>query len=236
MARRPRYFLKDQSHHVIVRGNNRMPIFTCEADHLFFLLSLEEVFQKHGIVTHAFVLMGNHVHLLVTAADPQSLPRAMKSLGCRYVHYFNRGHERTGTLWEGRYRSALVDTARYFFTCMRYIEWNPVRSHIVARPEDYRWSSYRANAMGSDIGVTLTPHQTYLALARTAAARQSAYRRLFRQPLAQEELQAIRHATDRTGVLSSGRHPAPAAGVGPGYDPNAMRGQVGSDPGTTPMD
>ena len=222
MARRPRYFIEGQPHHVTLRGNNRTPIFASEADYLYFLTCLEEIFPKHGVAIHALALMSNHIHLLVTPTTPQSLPKAMQSLGCRYVRHFNHVRRRTGTLWEGRYRSTLVHSARYLLACMCYIERNPERAGIVRHPEDYRWSSCGANAIGSDIGVILTPHQVYLELGRTEAARETAYRKLLSRPLPQRELEAIRHATNRTGVLGRDGPAAADAGVVPGYDPGGL--------------
>jgi putative transposase len=180
------------AHHVIQRGNNRTPMFAGEEDYLFFLMCLSKAFSEHGVAVHAFVLMTNHVHLLVTPATRESLPDSMQSVGCRYVRHFNHAHHRTGTLWEGRYRSALVDSRRYLLACMCYIERNPERAKLVERYEDYRWSSYRGNAFGSGCGLDLTPHAAYLDLGRTDATRQTAYRRLFRQSLQPEDLEAIR--------------------------------------------
>jgi putative transposase len=219
MARSPRYFIEDQPHHVIQRGNNRSPLFVSEADYLFYLLCLAEIFPTHGVAIHAHVLMTNHVHLLVTPAEPQSVPKAMKALGCRYVRHFNHVHQRTGTLLEGRYRSTLVDTVRYFLTCMRYIESNAVRAGMVTRPEEYRWSSYRANALGSDSRPALAPHQVYLELGPTRLARESAYRQLFRNPLPPQDIEVIRRSTNRGWMVDDGE--SEEAGAGPGSDPDA---------------
>jgi len=222
MARSPRYFIEDQPHHVVQRGNNRSAMFVSEADYLFYLLCLAEIFPTHGVVIHAHVLMTNHVHLLVTPAEPQSVPKAMKALGCRYVRRFNHVHQRTGTLLEGRYRSALVDTVRYFLTCMCYIESNAVRAGMVKRPEEYCWSSYRANALGSDSRPVLTPHQVYLELGPTRLARESAYRQLFRDPLPPQDIEAIRRSTNKGWVVEDGE--PEDAGVGPGSDPTVKVG------------
>jgi putative transposase len=211
-------------------------MFASEADDQFFLLCVREIFPKHGVAIHALVLMTNHVHFLVTPSRPDSLPKAMKELGCRYVRYFNHNHHRTGTLWEGRYRSTFVDTERYFLTCMRYIEQNPDRAGMVNRPEDYPWSSYRANALGGDAGVVLTPHQVYLDLGRTDEARRAAYRLLFGQPLPEEDVEAIRHATNRGWVLDRDEpEDLDVAGVRPGSDPDGTDDCLGSDPGLTPL-
>ena len=231
MARRPRSFLAGLAHHVILRGNNRTPTFASEEDYLFFLLCLGKACREHVVAIHALVLMTNHVHLLVTPATPQSLPKAMQSLGCRYVQHFNHARGRTGTLWEGRYRSAMVDSTKYFLVCMCYIERNPERARIVDRLEDYRWSSYRANALGADCGVVLTPHPAYVNLGRTDATRQAAYRRLFRRPLPPEDLEVVRQATNRRLVLED--HDAGQAGSDPGLtliSNPAGRVRPGSDP------
>jgi putative transposase len=222
MARHPRSFIEGQPHHIIQRGNNRVPMFTSERDYVFFLLCLGRALSEHGVSLHAFALMINHVHLLATPMTPQSLARAMQSLGRRYVQFFNRTYHRTGTLWEGRYRSMVVDTARYFFTCMVYIESNPVRAGIAPRPEEYRWSSYRANALG-EVNTLLTPHALYRALGKTPSARVSAYRALFRRPLAPRDVEAIRQATNRSWELVGD-------GVRVGSDPMPRGVRVGSDP------
>jgi putative transposase len=219
MARPPRLFIKGQPHHVIQRGNNRTPIFTCEEDFLYFEICLGKAVSEFGVAIHAIVLMTNHVHLLATPETPESLPKAMQSLGRRYVQHFNRAHHRSGTLWEGRYRSTLIDSVRYLLICMCYIERNPDRAGMVNRPEDYRWSSYHTNALGADSRVVLTPHQVYLELGRTDEARRAAYRQLFGRPPSQEDIDAVRHATNR-GWLLDGKGSG-AAGVRVVSDPNS---------------
>ena len=211
MARRPRLFIEGQPHHVILRGNNRTITFKTEADYLFFLLCLREASSKYVLAVHALVLMTNHVHLLVTPTSAECLPRAMQSVGRRYVPHFNRAHGRTGTLWEGRYRDTLINSAEQLLTCMCYLDWNPPRAGIVKRPEDYRWSSYRANALGEDCGIILTPHPVYLELGSTDEARQAAYRALCRRPPRQEDIDAIRHATNMAWVLGAKGSPRDGA-------------------------
>jgi putative transposase len=201
MARQTRLFIEGQPHHVIQRGNNRTPIFKCDEDFLYFEMCLGKSISECGVAIHAMVLMSNHCHLLVTPDTPQSLPRAMQSLGRRYVQHFNRSHGRTGTLWEGRYRSTVINTTRHFLACMCYIERNPKRAHIVSRLQDYPWSSYRTNALGEECGVQLTPHDIYLGLGRTKASRQAAYRDLFRREIPPEEIEAIRRSTNRAWLL-----------------------------------
>jgi REP element-mobilizing transposase RayT len=148
MARLPRFFVPDTPQHVIQRGNDRQPIFRTTADLAFFKDCLAFAARRHGVSIHAYVLMTNHVHLLATPEVATSLPRAMQSLGRVYVQYFNSMQGRSGTLWEGRYKAAIVDSDRYLLACMRYIELNPVRAGLVEHPERYPWSSHRANAFG----------------------------------------------------------------------------------------
>lgn len=213
MARLPRFFVEGQPHHVIQRGNNRASVFAFEDDYAFFLNCLGEAATRHGASIHAYVLMTNHVHLLVTPTTRQSLPETMQSVGRLYVQRFNRARKRTGTLWEGRYRGTLVDSERYFLTCMRYIELNPVRAGLVARPEDYRWSSYQANALGSSNALVL-PHQTYRELGDSKDARESAYRQLFRQKLSEADIDTIRQSTNAAWALGTERFRARVEAAG----------------------
>ncbi|MGC2047550.1 MAG: transposase, partial [Gallionella sp.] len=148
MARLPRFVLPGQPQHVIVRGNNRSEIFCADADYRFYLEKLQLACDKHGCDLHAYVLMTNHVHLLITPHEEQSLSKALQMLGRYYVQYYNHCYQRTGTLWEGRYKATLIDSEAYLLTCMRYIELNPVRAGMVAHPSEYPWSSYHHNALG----------------------------------------------------------------------------------------
>ena len=193
MPRQPRFYYPGAVLHVIHRGNNRGSVFSGVDDCRFYLRCLEDAARAHGVAIHAYVLMNNHVHLLASPDHAQAVPRMMQTLGRRYVARFNCMHERTGTLWEGRYKAALVDTEAYLFICHRYVELNPVRAGIVTAPSDYRWSSHRANAYGVHDSV-VTPHEMFLALAKRADERRDIYRRSFGQPLAQEAVDAIRDA------------------------------------------
>ena len=148
MPRRPRLFLPGHPQHLVVRGHNRDPILARQEDFRFLYRCLREAAETWGLSVHAWVFMHNHLHLLATPADEKSLPRTMQSVGRRYAQYFNRTYHRSGSLWEGRYKSALVDTERYLLACYRYIELNPVRAGIVRKPEDYPYSSYQANGLG----------------------------------------------------------------------------------------
>ncbi len=200
MARLPRLYLPDQPLHVIQRGNNREPIFATDADYHFYLLCLQEAAEVHGLTIHAYVLMTNHVHLLVTPASKLSLSKTLQSIGRLYVQYFNYTYQRTGTLWEGRYKSTLIDSERYLLTCMRYIEMNPVRAKMVAYPSDYPWSSYLANAQGV-ADVLIARHELYQRLGRSDEERESAYRQLFRAQVSKLDMDAIRDATNKGWVL-----------------------------------
>lgn len=204
MARLPRYFVKDQPQHIIQRGNDREPIFANASDYQAYYDWLLKAAEANGLAVHAYVLMTNHVHLLATPATEHSISKTLQSLGRRYVQYFNYTYERTGTLWEGRYKATLIDTEQYLLTCMRYIELNPVRAGMVKHPVDYVWSSYSANA-GGEPDDLLVPHELYLSLGRHERARQSAYRQLFRAPLGVGDLDAIRSATNKGWVLGNDR-------------------------------
>lgn len=200
MARLPRFPVAELPVHVIQRGNNRVPIFLRDEDRRFFRACLRSAIARFDCSVHAYVLMSNHVHLLMTARAPDGVGRAMQSIGRRYVRYFNDQHGRTGTLWEGRYRATVIETNRYLFTCSRYIELNPVRAGMVVHPMQYEWSSHAANAHGRDDPL-VTPHAEYLNLGMTPKERVVAYRALFRSQLERSALEAIRDATHHAWAL-----------------------------------
>lgn len=204
MARLPRYVLPGQPQHVIQRGNNREPIFCGEADYRFYLEKLGIACQKHACNLHAYVLMTNHVHLLITPQVANGIGKVMQMLGRYYVQYFNYTYERTGTLWEGRYRATLLDSEQYLLTCMRYIELNPVRAGMVEHPRDYPWSSYHDNALGHE-DERLVPHELYRRLGATAKERQAAYRALFRCHITARTLEDLREATNKAWILGNDR-------------------------------
>ena len=204
MARLPRFVIPGQPQHVIVRGNNRSEIFCADADYRFYLEKLLLACDKHACEIHAYVLMTNHVHLLVTPQDEQGLGKTLQMLGRYYVQYYNYSYQRTGTLWEGRYKATLIDSEAYLLTCMRYIELNPVRAGMVQHPSDYPWSSYHCNALGRPDEL-VKPHSEYLRLGRTAEERQAAYRQLFKHHLAESSMAEIREATNKAWVLGSDR-------------------------------
>ena len=207
MARLPRLYLPGCAQHVIQRGNNREACFYDEADYKAYLSFLKDAAVKYDVAIHAFVLMTNHVHLLVTPSSEQSVSRMMQAQGRKYVQYFNFTYSRTGTLWEGRYKSTLVNADNYLLTVHRYIELNPVRANMVAHAADYPWSSYQGNALGKPIQL-LTPHPLYRQLARSDEGRQKAYRGLFRGRMSERDLAAIREATNRAWALGDDRFKA----------------------------
>jgi len=174
MARLPRLTLPGYPHHIIQRGNNRQPIFASTADYLMLLDLLDENAKKFGVALHAYVLMSNHFHLLATPQTADGLPQMMQAVGRRYVRYFNDSQQRSGTLWEGRYRSTLIQAERYLLACMAYIDLNPVRAGLVAHPRDYPWSSY-GHYSGQRIDKRITPHPLVWALGNTPFAREAAY-------------------------------------------------------------
>ena len=200
MPRKPRYVLPGQPQHIIQRGNNRCPIFISDDDYGCFRHYLQEACSRQGCHVHAYVFMTNHIHLLVTPDSEDSIAKTMQSVGRRYVQYFNTTYQRTGTLWEGRYKAALIDSENYLFKCSRYIELNPVRANMVNHPSEYRWSSYRANALGKYDSL-IKPHQMYLDLASNKKARQVAYRDIFKAHIDEKTLDEIRHSTQKGWVL-----------------------------------
>jgi putative transposase len=193
MARLGRTFLPDQPLHVIARGNNRGAVFFGEDDDAQYGGWLAEAADGYGCRIHADVFMTNHVHLLVTPEREDSLPRTMQSLGRRYVRTINTAYRRTGTLWEGRYRAAPIDSEAYFLAGCRYVELKAVRARMVRHPRDHRCSSFRAHTDGRT-DPSVSDHPVYRALGRGAEARQSAYRALFRGALESGFLNALRAA------------------------------------------
>src|SRR3989344_709001 len=204
MARKPRFTLPGVPQHVIQRGNNREPCFFASEDFRFYLDCLKEAFEKYHCAVHAYVLMTNHVHLLVTPQTEAAVGNLMQSIGRRYVRYVNHTYRRSGTLWEGRYKASLVESETYLLACQRYIELNPVRAGMVAIPGDYRWSSYAGNAFGKADGY-LTPHPEFLRLDADPEQRRHVYRELFRHHMENDLLHTIREALNQELVLGSER-------------------------------
>ena len=194
MARLPRLTLPGYPHHVIQRGNNRQAIFTSAADHRYLLGLLQENAKKFDVAIHAYVLMGNHFHLLATPHVDKGLPLLMQAVGRSYVRYFNDLQGRSGTLWEGRYRSTLIQTDRYLMACMVYIDLNPVRAGLAAEAWEYIWSSH-AHYIGLHTDKLITPHPLCWDLGNTPFAREAAYADLVRAGISQDQQTALTTAT-----------------------------------------
>lgn len=204
MPRRPRIHLDGIPLHIVQRGHNREPCFFGEEDYHAYLHWLGEALEKERCSLHAYVLMTNHVHLLITPERAESIPRLVIALGRRYVQYVNVTYRRTGTLWDSRYKSSLIDADSYLLKCQRYIELNPVRAAMVDDPAHYRWSSYRHNALGQ-VNRYLSPHSLYLALGSEAKTRQATYRALFRTELDEEAISDLRLAINQNQPLGNTR-------------------------------
>ncbi len=195
MPRRPRLKLPGVPLHIIQRGHNRSACFFATNDYRRYLHYLHRLCQDEGVMLHAYMLMTNHVHLLLTSQQADGASRLMKQLGQRYVQYVNRTYRRSDTLWEGRFRSCLVEAESYLLACQRYIELNPVRAGMVAHPAAYPWSSYRANADG-ETNPLLSPHGCYLSLGVDDVERQLSYRELCCDAMEPEVVNEIRSATN----------------------------------------
>jgi len=204
MPRRPRVHLAGLPLHIVQRGHNRDACFFTDEDCQAYKEWLGEALTATGCQLHAYVLMTNHVHLLLTPPAPEAVSRLMISLGRRYVQYINRTYRRTGTLWDSRYKSSLVQEEHYLLLCQRYIELNPVRAGMVEDPAHYRWSSYRANGLGQPDRL-LTPHPLYLGLDNSEEERRAAYRDLFRPQLEVEALGELRLALNQGQPLGNSR-------------------------------
>lgn len=212
MPRRARIALPNVPVHLIQRGNNRQPCFFADEDYRRYLDWLTEYAAKSGCRIHAYVLMTNHVHLLLSSDRADAGGVLMKSLGQRYVQYVNRAYRRSGTLWEGRFRSCPVQEEDYLLGCQRYIELNPVRANMVGYPADYLWSSYHANAHG-EADAVVQPHPLYEALGTDAASRQAAYRELFRYELEPGLVDQIRRSTNGNFALGNARFAKEVAAI-----------------------
>ena len=198
MPRPKRVCMPGLPHHVVQRGNNKQATFYDAGDYQTYLNLLRDAAASHGIGVHAFVLMTNHVHLLMTPSSCNGLSLIMQSIGRSYVGRINKKHNRSGTLWEGRFKCSVVETDRYCLACYRYIDLNPVRANIVKDPGDYRWSSYRHNALG-EVSSFLTQHASYDLLGKTAEARMAEYRRIVMNATNNDAAQAIRYGI-RKGI------------------------------------
>jgi putative transposase len=210
---KPRLFVPGLSHHVWHRGNNKTDVYADDHDRGVFLQMLGDTAERGDVKIHCWTLMRNHYHALVTAPDERQLPLMMQRLGRKYVRYFNDRHQRTGTLWEGRYRASLVADERYFITCLRYIETNAVAAKLVTKPEDYAWTSYRYHGLGATDPL-VTPHPLYEALADTPSQRQAEWRALCGQAMPSEYVALVTEALRTNGALrgpGSGGLRSPAA-------------------------
>jgi putative transposase len=204
MPRRARIAVAGIAWHIIQRGNNRSACFYADEDYRRYLDDLREQAEKHGCKIHAYVLMTNHVHLLLTPDQERGAALLMKHLGQRYVQYINRTYRRSGTLWEGRFKSCLTQSENYVLACYRYIELNPVRAGMVNHPRDYPWSSYKPNAEGKESDLII-PHADYLRLDHREPVRRQAYRALFKAHMDQSVTEEIRKATNGNYVLGNAR-------------------------------
>lgn len=207
MARLPRIAPIGIPQHVIQRGNNRQVCFCCDEDFIAYAGWLREYAAQYRVQVHAWVFMTNHVHLLLTPLADQAVSRMMQALGRMYVRYFNREYRRSGTLWEGRYKSCLVQSDEYLLHCHRYIELNPVRAAMVSNPAEYHWSSYPSNALGVPSSL-LMPHPEYLKLGRYPKQRRERYRALFASALDPELTDEISALTDKGMALGNDRFKA----------------------------
>jgi len=223
LPRRARLIAAGYPMHIILRGIDRSALFFRDEDDQFFLDEMAALAPAEGVSVHAYVLMTNHVHLLMTADGDGGIPRLMKRLGQRYVQSINRAYRRTGTLFEGRFRSSLIEADAYLLACYRYLELNPVRARMVNRPEDYPWSSYGANALGHPSPL-VTPHPLYLSLGADVAQRQEAYRQLFDEALDEPTLTQIRETAKGGFVLG---HPRFQQQIAAMLDRRTWRGSPG---------
>ena len=210
MPRRPRLVIAGIPLHVTQRGVNRAAVFLDQTDHRLYLQLLAEAVEPGAFSVHAYAMMSNHVHLFITPRSASDLAHSMRVLNQRYVASFNRRHRRTGTLWESRFRSCLVDTERYAMTLYQYIELNPVRAAMVDVPERYPWSSARAN-LGISLDSCVTPHAVYTALGPDVTTRAQAYRDRLRSAVTDDDLAAIRVHLQQERALGSPRFQAMVA-------------------------
>lgn len=194
MARLPRLTLPGWPHHIIQRGNNRQAIFASAEDYRFWLDLLAQQAPRYEVLIHAYVLMDNHFHLLATPKTADGLPKLMQAVGRSYVRYFNQSQQRTGTLWEGRYRSTVIQPERYLLACMVYMDLNPVRAGLVVQAQDYPWSSH-GHCLGQRVDRLITPHALFWQLGNTPFARESAYAELVRSGINSVQQAALTEST-----------------------------------------
>jgi len=200
MARLSRLTVPGYPHHIIQRGNNRQAIFGGTADYELLLGLIDEHARKQHVAVHAYVLMSNHFHLLATPETDDGIPQMMQAVGRRYVRNYNLRHARTGTLWEGRYRSTLIQAERHLLACMVYLDLNPVRAGMAADPAEYRWSSYQ-HYIGRRVDKLVNPHPLYWELGNTPFARDEAYAALVRAGIGDSEREALTESALRGWAL-----------------------------------
>ena len=187
---------------MIVRGNNRQAVFAEDDDYFAYRSWLKEASEQYDCKIHAYVMMTNHVHILLSAEEPTNISKLSQAVGRKYVPYFNYKYGKSGTLWEGRFKASSIDSEFYLLACYRYIELNPVRAGMVENSADYVWSSYHANALGEKDSL-VTPHSVYLRLGKTKTQRQVAYKDLFKTPLSDNLITEIRQTTQTGTPLGS---------------------------------
>jgi putative transposase len=193
MPRRARAYLSGMPYHIVQRGNNREACFYNSDNYRFYLSLWKTVSKRYGVAVHAYCLMTNHIHFLVTPTTEGAISRTMSVIGSRYAFAINRQMKRSGTLWEGRHKSSLIDSDNYLLACYRYIEQNPVRASMVFHPKEYEWSSYRANT--SRFSSWLEPHKGYLSLGNSSADRIASYTTLLAENLDNKSLSIIRKSS-----------------------------------------
>jgi putative transposase len=204
MARLPRYSIVNQTQHIIMQGRDGQAIFHQDQDYQYFHDCLDAAAYNYRLKVHAYALMPDHVHVLATPGNTDSISRVVQSIGRNYVQYFNECHGGSGTLWEGRYRATVIDAKNYMLTCSRYIELNPVRNQLVSKPADYQWSSYAHNALAQPDEM-FSAAREYQNLGDSDRDCAKAYRRLFQQKLSAEQVQEITDATMKGWVLGDNR-------------------------------
>ena len=200
MPRQPRINLPDVAQHVIQRGNNKEPCFFNADDYAMYLSKMEEYSKKYDVAIHAYILMPNHVHLLLTPKVENAISKFMQALGRYYVQYINRTYGRSGTLWEGRYRATVVGSDAYFLQVSRYIELNPVRAKKVLKPSDYPWSSYQHNAMSNHSDL-ITAHSSYLSLGKNNLDRKFTYCHFVNRTMPLSLVTRIRDFTNKSWAI-----------------------------------
>ncbi len=204
MPRKPRVYLGNIPAHIVHRGHNRDACFFSDEDYLYYLECLYQGCRRYTVQLHAYVLMTNHVHLLMTPADEAGISRVMQHIGRLYVRHINQTYRRSGSLWEGRHKASLIEAENYLLTCYRYIELNPVAANMVAFPEDYRWSSYQHHACGLT-NPNIIEHDVYVRLGSSSTLRSAAYSALFSSRIPQQDITQIQKSIKYNYPLGSDR-------------------------------